>query len=198
MKSFFIISFLFLICAISFKAQTNTNIPGPENVLVVYNSNSDTSILIKNYYRDARNIPTSNIFGLNRLIDTLVYDSNSQTTHTIQIVQSGEIIKDANTQYQWTPAIHSWIYFNDRILKPIRNHLLTTYVNGTQLKDIIRFIVFCKGVPFRIQARQESGAGFRNNVPLDGLIAIIGETFLPNNEDAILNFYHPYVYQYFQ
>ena len=77
MKSFFFISFLFLIYVISLKAQTNTNIPGPENVLVVYNSNSSISYLIKEYYKTARNIPTSNIFGLNRLIDTLVFDSNS-------------------------------------------------------------------------------------------------------------------------
>lgn len=64
MKSFFIISFLFLLCAISLNSQTNANIPGPENVLVVFNANNQTSIDIKDYYQNARYIPESNLVPL--------------------------------------------------------------------------------------------------------------------------------------
>ncbi|MBZ0200976.1 MAG: hypothetical protein K8H86_13985, partial [Ignavibacteriaceae bacterium] len=203
MKHFIVFCFFFLLCFSIAEAQTFADIPGPENVLLVYKQPSgptDTlgrvSDSVMNYYQNARNIPASNILGLDNLVNATIYDSVSQTEHYIKLTQSGEIIKDTNNQYTWSPTIHSWIYFNEKIVKPIRSHLLNTYVNGTQLKDIIRFIVLCKGVPYRIEARKESGDGCRNNVPIDGLLNIIGETF--NDEDAILDFYYPTTFSQFQ
>ena len=58
-KLYFFIVSLFLCYNIA-EAQTPTyaSVPGPENVLVVYNSLSDTSKLVKYYYVNARGIPT--------------------------------------------------------------------------------------------------------------------------------------------
>jgi hypothetical protein len=61
------------------------------------------------------------------------------------------------------------LYFNEKIVQPIRTHLLTTYVNGQPLKDIIRFIVLCKGVPYKINDRKDSWKGESYNVHIDKL-----------------------------
>lgn len=58
---------LFSLCVTITKAQTNANVPGPENVLVVYNLNSSVSDSVKNYYLAARNIPGVNVVELDSL-----------------------------------------------------------------------------------------------------------------------------------
>ena len=68
MKLFLISLFLIILYTISTEAQAPTyaNIPGPENVLVVYklpdpNNPADTiSQAVMNYYVNARGIPTVN------------------------------------------------------------------------------------------------------------------------------------------
>lgn len=40
---------------------TNVNFPKPENILVVYSNDVDSSEIIANYYASVRNIPTVNI-----------------------------------------------------------------------------------------------------------------------------------------
>ncbi len=49
MKYFVTFLFIALLCQNSTEAQTPTyaGLPGPENVLIVYNATSDTSLLIK-------------------------------------------------------------------------------------------------------------------------------------------------------
>ncbi len=62
MKHLFVSIFFFLLCYTVTEAQpTYANIPGPENVLVVYNSLDQTSIDVKDYYKAARNIPAVNV-----------------------------------------------------------------------------------------------------------------------------------------
>jgi len=170
------------------QSPTFANPPGPANVLVVYNAQSDTSFFVMNYYKEARQIPNSNIFELTRLVDTLVSDGT--TEHWIKLDQQGEIIRDTINQNSLTPTIHAWIYFNDRIAKPIANYLKTTYVNGTPLKDIIRFIVLCKDVPFRIDARQEDADSRGTNVICANLLTHLGETF--EDSSALLSYYNNY------
>ncbi|MCZ7611755.1 MAG: hypothetical protein M5U17_16555 [Ignavibacterium sp.] len=126
MKHFFTILFLFLLCFNLAKAQqtpTFAEPPGPEHVLVVYKEPVDENDTlgfvsrdsVMNYYRIAREIPVSNILGLENLINDDIYDSVSNTTHRIILDQQGEIIRDTNNANSPEPSIHSWIYFNDRI-----------------------------------------------------------------------------------
>ena len=122
-------------------------------MLVVFNVNSDTSRLVKDYYQSARGIPGSNVLGLSRLVDTLVSDGT--TEHWIKLEQQGEIIEDTIHRSDYLESRHAWIYFNERIAIPIANYLKTTIVNGDTLKNKIRYIVLCKGVPFKIQAVKE-------------------------------------------
>ena len=65
MKHILLLCFFFLLCYNVIEAQTYANIPGPENVLVVYKvptSFQDTlgriSDSVKTYYVNARGIPT--------------------------------------------------------------------------------------------------------------------------------------------
>lgn len=199
MKYIFTISLLFILCYNLADAQqtpTYADPPGPEHVLVVYKeptSPTDTLGLIsrdsvKYYYQQRREIPEINIWGLPRLVDTLVYDPETQTTHQIELDQQGEIIRDMNNKDIPDPTIHAWLYFNERIAKPIANYLKTTYVNGTPLKDIIRFIVLVKGVPFRIDAREEDADSRGQNVIVANLLTLLGETIADPN--ALLFYYN--------
>ncbi len=69
MKHYFSIMFLFILCNTIADGQTNANIPGPQNVLVVYNSNSGISDSVKTYYQQARGIPGANVARLDDLTE---------------------------------------------------------------------------------------------------------------------------------
>jgi len=182
MKKFLYFLIILLLCfkIAEVHAQTYANMPGPENVLVVYNLNSSVSDSVANYYLSARGIQESNIIGLPDL-DTLAYITDPETgvEHLIELRQGEgnekEIIYD--TQGRFDPVYrHGWIYFIDRIAIPIANKLKTTNENGDTLKNVIRFIVLCKGVPFRIQITPfNTHSSCNQNVPIDGLLCFLGE-----------------------
>ncbi len=71
MKKVLYFSVLFLLCfnIAEVQAQTYANIPGPENVLVVYNLNSSVSDSVANYYITARGIPAANVVGLDFIMN---------------------------------------------------------------------------------------------------------------------------------
>lgn len=140
MKHFMFITFFIFLFLLVIEAQTNANIPGPENVLVVYNSDSDTSIMVKNYYVNAHGIPTSNILGLLNLDfeDTISYPSGNVYMDEYKEVYISDYNKAA------------WECYVDKIKYPIENHLTSTIVNGVPLKNTIRYIVMCKGVPMKL------------------------------------------------
>ncbi|HQF42834.1 MAG TPA: hypothetical protein PK073_07950, partial [Ignavibacteriaceae bacterium] len=93
MKHFIFITFFILLFFNAIDAQTNANISGPENVLVVYNTNSDISDSVMQYYVNARGIPTSNIVPLNDLIShDITIDG---VTHPVIIAENGNIIRDS-------------------------------------------------------------------------------------------------------
>ncbi|NCS89222.1 MAG: hypothetical protein GW789_10840 [Ignavibacteria bacterium] len=148
MKQFLLFSFLCFLCYTLAEAQTYANIPGPENVLLVYNLNSGVSDSVKIYYRDVRGIPASNIKGLN--IPTSAYNG------AVQLEQEGEVIRRMGScsDYDSNGVCDSlaWYYFEEYIAGPIRNHLNNTVDpnTGKPLFNQIRYIVLCKGVPFRI------------------------------------------------
>lgn len=70
------------------------------------------------------------------------------------------------------------------LLNQLQIDLKTTVVNGDTLKNKIRFIVLCKGVPFRIDARKEDADSRGTNVICANLLTHLGETM--ENEDALL------------
>lgn len=194
MKNYLLFSLIFVCCVTNIVAQTPTfaDPPGPEHVLVVYKvpdpeDPADTiSFATMNYYKDARQIPDMNIVELSLPSDTMI--TYEGVTHLIELTQQGEIIKDRDNENTLTPTIHAWLYFNEKIAKPIANYLTTTYVNGTPLKDIIRFIVLVKGVPFRIDARKEDAESYGTNVICANLLTHLGETM--EDPDALLFYYN--------
>jgi hypothetical protein len=113
MRSLLLFILLLVVFIVVTKAQTNANIPCPENVLVVYNSNSDTSFMVANYYKNARNIPSSNIIPLTIPIKDTIEINN--VIHPISIIQSGEIIQDdyatendGGEESEYVATFHAW------------------------------------------------------------------------------------------
>lgn len=117
MKLYLQFCFFLFLCYKIAVAQISTfaSPPDSSHVLVVYNSQDQTSIDIMTYYKDARNIPEeTNVIGLSEL-DTLIDITHNGVTHTIYLDQQGEIIRDTNNQHSLEPTIHAWLYFNERI-----------------------------------------------------------------------------------
>lgn len=181
-----LITFFFIFIAVNYKIlsqePTYAGLPDSSHVLVIYKEpvdENDTlgliSEAIKDYYQLRRGIPDENIFGLEDLINADIFDPVSNTTHRIELTQEGEIISDS-TILSYNPIYrHSWLYFVERIAAPIAEHLRTTIVNGDTLKNTIRFIVLCKGVPFRILTTPDHSGSCNQNVPADGLLCFLGE-----------------------
>jgi len=187
---FFIVS-LFLCYNIA-EAQTYANIPGPENVLVVYKvptSSQDTLGLIsdsvKTYYVNARGIPTANVIGLYLPDTTIVIDG---VTHPINIVEGGNIIRDsiAHEGGYWFATQHAWKYFYQYFAEPIKQYLI-----NNNLTETIRYIVLCKGIPFKIQAAGDYGIGI-GNISVDGLLCMLGTDNYETLLDSIWNKYSSY------
>lgn len=191
MKYFAAVFFTVLLCLNMTEAQTPTyaGLPGPENVLVVYNSLDQTSTDVKNYYQLKRGIPENNICPLISLPMREILNYNGED-HVIKIVQSGDIIQDstqaeidsANSGYQ--SSFHAWEYFYDHIAVPIK-----AYITSNNLTSTIRYIVLCKGIPYKIQAMGDwSGIGTpQKNVSLQSLLSVL------NNEPyytTLLNLYN--------
>lgn len=174
--------FLFLYCSIT-EAQTYANIAGPENVLVVYKQPVDQddslgqiSQAVMEYYQNARNIPSSNIFGLDSLKShSITVDG---VTHPVIISDGGNIIRDSINQESgtWYATQHAWKYFYQYVAAPIKD-----YIANNNLTSTIRYIVLCKGVPYKIQACGDHGTGI-GNIGVDGLLCLINtdnyDTFL--------------------
>ena len=166
MKHVILFCFFFFLCLKIAEAQTNANIAGTENVLVVYRAQvneSDTiSQGVKNYYQNVRGIPASNIVpGLN-LPDSTQITING-VTHWVGIRQGTDLVRDLDnhTSGTWYASEHAWKYFYQYIANPIKN-----YITANNLTSI-RYIVLCKGVPFKIQAGADSGSVICN-LAVDG------------------------------
>lgn len=185
-NSLLLFSILFFLCINLAEAQTS--LPDSSHVLVVYNFLDQTSIDVKNYYQQRRGIPESNIVPLNSLFNQWITDPATQDSHYIELRQQGEAIVDTFNTNTWCATKHAWIYFNEKIAKPIANYLNTTYVNNAPLKDIVRFIAIAKGVPFKIHARTAIGGNSESrNVVVDRLLCLVGETI--DDPDALLDYF---------
>lgn len=180
---------LILIIAIIFscklvQAQTYANIAGPENVLVVYNANSSVSDSVKNYYKDTRNIPAINIYPI-RLPDTTI--NIDGLTHTVGIRQGTDIIRDLNAG-QWFPTYHAWQYYYTFVADPIK-----TYLENNNLTSTIRYIVLCKGVPFKIEAAGDVSANA--NITVESLLCMLNTDSYEGFIQDIYEVFHSQCYE---
>lgn len=174
------------------QSETNLNIAEPQNVLVVFKRGNSVSEAIKDHYVSVRNIPSVNIVceGENNL-PGLDFSGNTD----IELAQNGEVIKRisqcANANSNGYCDYVAWQYYIDEIATPIANYLNNTIDpnTGLYLKDQIRYIVLCKGIPLKIQ----SGDPYRNwytiNVSVDGLLCLLKND--NNNNPSVLTLYPP-------
>ena len=159
---------MLLLCKIT-TAQTYANFPEPKHVLVVLNADDDTSSAIADYYIQKRNIPTDNILRLHNLD---VSDTVSFPSGDVYMDQYKEIyISNYNKG--------AWECYVDRIVTPIENYLSTTYSNGELLKNTIRYVVLCRGIPMKLLTYLDFN-GLNNpsythylNVSIDALVCLL-------------------------
>lgn len=157
MKHFFVFCFFFFLCYYNIAdGQTNANIPGPENVLVVYRApenESDTlSQAIMEYYVNVRGIPIStNVLPLD-LPRRVISVGDWSDPHVVKLGFDNQNIVDS-TWAKWdsthcvdTAKFHAWQYFIEEIANPIRTHLV-----NNNLTETVRYILMCQGVPYKIQ-----------------------------------------------
>lgn len=172
---FFVLFALFNNTILS-QEPTNAGIPDASRVLVVYNSFSDSSFWLANYYRNVRGIPITNVIGL-YLPDTTI--TVNGVTHPVIIAQETDIIRDSinHELNNGTKTFHAWRYYLDNIATPIKTHLV-----NNNLLSTIRYIVLCKGVPFKIQANAD-GSNDPGNVTVDGLLCMLNT----ENYDSLIN-----------
>lgn len=168
---------------------TDANLATAENVLVVFNSSNSLSISVKNYYVNKRSIPSSNIVGFS------IPSSYTYQSGTVSLSQDGELIKNDGTCWESSTEVCdniAWQFYKDFIETPIKNHLNNTYnQNGVLLKNVIRYIVICKGLPHKVRSGHiwigqygEWAHRTRINVSIDALLCLM------NNTQDILSLYN--------
>lgn len=186
MKSL-ITSCLILLFSIQLLSQTTDEIPSPERVLVVYRANHPYSLSIANYYMEKRNIPSTNKMPI-----TITDPGN----YGCEFRWDDEEIVDLTLQ-----GDGGWHYVKEVIADVIENYLNTTYYNGQLLKNVIRYIVLCKGIPLKVRNDinwEDEGwqSQFRNRVSVDALLCLInqpdGRSFVDLYETPFSNYTNPY------
>jgi hypothetical protein len=139
----YLLTFVAIILTIQGKMYSQTDVvqfptfaesPSSENVLVVYNNNLEMSVNIMLHYMDVRNIP----FSTHKV--PIILDD--PVNYGVEFVQGDQVIKG--------PGINCWTYVKEVIADTVEHHLNTTYYNGQLLKDLIRYVVICPGIPFKI------------------------------------------------
>lgn len=128
---------------------TYANLPLPSEILIVYNTNIDSSEMVANYYRQARNIPAINLCPIELPVyvnygqDGGAYLVNIDQNGNYNSAEAGELI------HSWVPTGPSgkahWLYYKDYMEVPIKNHIVENNLTG-----VIRYIVLIKGLPYRI------------------------------------------------
>ncbi|MDP2365757.1 MAG: T9SS type A sorting domain-containing protein, partial [Ignavibacteria bacterium] len=114
---------------------------------------------------------------------------------TVILSQDGELIRNAGSCWESATEVCdniAWQYYKDFIETPIKNHLNSTYnQNGVLLKNIIRYIVICKGLPHKVRSGHvwvgtygEWAHRTRINVSIDALLCLM------NNTQDILTLYN--------
>jgi len=174
---------MILTSRINISAQTFADPPGPENVLVVYNLDSEISENIMSHYVDVREIPSTNIIGI-RL--------KNPSNYGVEIIQEGEEINGLVSKEA------GWVYVKEVIADTLEYYLNNTYYNGQLLKDIVRYLVICKGLPLKVRYADSFEwnwqATYRNRVSIDATLCLINQNknLLDLFETDALSFKNPY------
>ncbi len=178
---------LIFIFSIQLLSQTTDEIPSPERVLVVCRENHPYSESIANSYMMKRNIPLTN------KVRITITDPSS---YGCEFRNNEEEIVDLTLQ-----GDGGWHYVKEVIADTIEYYLNTTYYNGQPLKNIIRYIVLCKGIPLKVRDDidwEEEGwkSQYRNRVSVDALLCLInqpdGRSFVNLYETPFGNYGNPY------
>jgi hypothetical protein len=194
MKHFLLFSLFFILCMNIAEAQTNAGIPDASTVLVVYREpvdlNDSLGIMleeIKDYYQLRRGIPETNILSL-QLPRREISVGDWSDLHVVKLGYSDEYIQDStwavwdSTHCVDTAKFHAWQYFLEEVVNPIRLHLQQNNLTST-----IRYIVMCRGVPYKIQAAGDWSVP--GNISLDGLLCILNTDNYDNFVQAIFDGY---------
>ena len=171
------ILFFFFISIFPLLTLAQPNIASPENVLVVYNNLNSVSQNIASYYQISRNIPDENMVGLS------IPNIWDQSGHRIRLVDNNEVVVDLdgnNDNDKYSVYNNSMQYVKLNITQPIENYLNNTLINGETLANKIRFIVVCKGIPFKVTSWLQDFSHVnditRRAVSIDALISIINQS----------------------
>jgi len=146
------------------QSPSNENFPTPENILVVYNQNSQISYDIAQYYKVKRNIPLVNLKDID-ILQTKTYPEG-----VVTLFDQGEDIRSEGNL--------GWRYTYDVIATPIQDYLNNTIVNGQPLKNRIKYIVFCKGVPHKIRYEPYDpnwSSRYRLHASVGALVSLINQ-----------------------
>lgn len=189
MKNLLLLSFLLLLNYNITEAQTNAGIPDASTVLVVYRvpvDESDTlSRAIKDYYQNARGIPESNIVPL-QLPRREISIGDWSDPHVVKLGYNDEYIQDStwavwdSTHCVDTAKFHAYQYFLEEVVDPIRLHLQQNNLTST-----IRYIVMCRGIPYKIQAAGDYS--IPGNINVDGLLCMLNTDNYDDFVQAIFN-----------
>ena len=157
---------------------TNVNFPKPENILVVYSNDVDSSEIVAQYYASIRNIPEENIKGIN--IPTIkVYAGD-----TVTVVQNNEVILGNGNL--------GWRYVRDVLADTIEYYLNNTYIGGQPLSERVRYIVMVKGLPQTVFSYPYIWyAPNRRQASVSALLSLINQ---PDSIKNFLDLYYTYRY----
>ena len=93
MKTLYSLFALIILLTTSIYSQepTYAGLPDSSQVLVVYNSLSQISIDVKDYYKNARGIPESNIVDLDSLFDDDIYDPETRPGIQLYLIKEKKV-----------------------------------------------------------------------------------------------------------
>jgi len=193
MKYYFMLVLLFFIIRNDY-CQTYAELPAAKNILVVYKRGDSVSEAIKNEYVNRRNIPLINVIKGTFNLGGLEIPDSAYNKQVI-LDHNGESIKrngDCTGSNGYPCDTLAWQYYEDYIAAPIRTYLNNTIdpATGNYLRDQIRYIVLCKGIPFKIQSGGDWGPdAYRNliNISVDAMLSILNTN--SNNNLPPLQYY---------
>lgn len=140
---------------------TYANFAKPDEVLIVYANNVDSSDIIAEYYQSIRNIPEENKLSL-YIPAYKIYQEG-----TVGLYFGEELRGEGNL---------AWRYVKDEIADSIELYLNNTYSGGQSLSERIRYIVLCKGIPIKALSLPFTwNSYYRNRVSVSALLCHLNQ-----------------------
>ena len=146
------------------RTQTFLSSVTPQEVVVVYNTALAISDSVKNYYIEKRNIPSSNVIGIDLPDNTSAYGATYDS-------QTGQISGLAINKSIWK-------FYETYIETPIMNEMDSRTVDGVKLRDKARFIVVVRGIPQTLNATGSYSDQYHYNASVDALLCLLFQDFM--------------------